>query len=169
MKEKSSLFIERLKATVFGAVIFVMDLEGRVLTVKELENKASTGKSVGQASCVSETAEPGELPQSNITRAFTEELGIATDRFSEVLDFMDYTLRETSYIPGVKNTKGVWATVLKITCTDPEKLMSLIGSDKKPDGVEVIGFKTRQEFEALDLRPGVRNIMNKFGDEIFAK
>ena len=169
MTENLSLTAERFKATVFGVVVFVMDPCRRVLTVKELENKAATGKSAGQASCVSETAEPGELAQSNISRAFTEELGIASERFSEVLDFKDYALWETSYIPGVKNTKGVWATVLKITCTDPEKLMSMVGSDKQPDGVEVVGFKTRQEFEALDLRPGVRNIMNKFGDEIFAK
>jgi len=63
--------------------------------------------------------------------------------------------------------EGVWASVVIIKCKDSNLFMELAGRSGGIDGVSPIGFLPRKDFENLNLRQGVRNIINKFGDTIF--
>lgn len=163
MPEMSSLHNERMAATIFGVVIFIVDDNNRVLTLKEKETKESTGKKHGEFACICETKEKDENLPKNSLRALTEELGMSPQHLIDVVDPDSLSVWETGFVT------GAWATVIKLKCKDSNKLLELVGVDSKPDGVEVVGFKDRNEFEHLNLRLGVRNIMNKFGDEIFGQ
>ncbi len=150
-----------MKADIFGAVVFILDKEGRVLTLQEEETNRTTSKKAGQYSCVSETAKKMELPWMNVKRALEEELGMEASCIAQYLDFNVQSVWEAGYVD------GVWATVVKLRCTNPSSLIKMVGSAGKPDGVKIVGFLPRGEFESLDLRPGVRNLVNNFGDDIF--
>jgi hypothetical protein len=60
-----------------------------------------------------------------------------------------------------------------LRCKNSKKFMELVEANKLPennpipDEVRPIGFFSKEEFEKLELRSGVRNIMDKFGEHIF--
>lgn len=163
MTERAQVSKERLSSKRFGVVIFILDSDNRVLTIVEQDNKESTGKVSGKYGCICETREQGEASKDNARRGFVEELGMKAESFADLLSYDDQRTWETKFVD------GVWAAVIVQRCINPDKLMRRIGSNAPPHEVEVVGWKTRDEFEALDLRSGVRNIVNNFGDEIFGK
>jgi len=161
MTENMSLTQERVNSNIFGVALFIVDPQNRVLTFREKETKPSTGKVAGDYSVLCETRKAGEGWLANIRRGLTEELGLREVPLKDIFDFSDRRIWESGFI------SKVWSTVAVLRCNNPSKLEELIGSGGDTNGVEVIGWKTREEFESLPLRMGVRNLMNKFGDNIF--
>lgn len=151
------------QATVFGCVTFIRNPEGQILTFKELEDKPRTGKRIGDFSVLCETREEGESALTNMARGLHEELGIGYDQIESVLDVKNIQTWETGFMP------GVWGDVFLVDCINQPLLDSIIGSARKPDGVEIVGWKTPEEFINSPVRVGVRNIIDKFSDEIFRK
>lgn len=161
MTENLSLTQERANSNIFGVALFIVDPHNRVLTFREKETKPSTGKVAGDYSVLCETRKPGEGWPANIRRGLIEELGLQEIALKDIFDFSDRRIWESGFI------SKVWSTVAVLRCNNPSKLEKLIGSGDKPHGVEIIGWKTKEEFESLPLRRGVRNLMDKFGDDIF--
>jgi hypothetical protein len=161
MTERINLVQERVESTVFGAVVFILNPDGEVLTFRENETKVKTGKKAGDFSVLCETREKGEVAMINAVRGLHEELGIPYSRINELFDLRDARIWETAFMP------GVWATVSVIRCSDPAKLKNAIGTSGIPDGVDIIGWKTRKELEESSVRIGVKNILDKFANEIF--
>jgi len=158
---------ERLSAKTFGVVIFIVDDALQVYVSQELESKPETGKVPGKFGVVSETSDPGEGPYVTMERGIREETRIYDDDLLKVIDHDTYKIWETQFI------EGVWATVFVIRCKNSVEFMRFVDENRLPENnhvkneVKPIGFMSRTEFEALDLRSGVKNIMNKFGDDIF--
>ncbi len=160
-RSELNLSKEREGAVKFGVTVFILDNQDRVLTIKELEDKKSTAKIAGRYSVICETREPNEDWVENLSRGLEEELGISRNRFSDLVDFSEATIWEAGFVA------GVWATVIIIICKNPDLLLKLVGSQTQPDEVEVVGWKSLAEFKSLDLRQGVRNILEKFEGDIF--
>jgi hypothetical protein len=161
MAERPVCHNEWEKYTVSGAMVFIMDPDGRVLTLQETEDKTSTGRFAVEYGVICETSDKHESPNVTLIRGISEELGIRPGSLGDYIDFSTRIMWGSTFID------GVWATVGKFVCKDPEKLIRAIGSNGKTDGVAIIGWKTKEEFKALELREGVKNIMDKFGDLIF--
>jgi hypothetical protein len=161
MIEAQNMLEERRVSQVFGAAVFILDQNHRVLTFVEQEDKPKTGKKIGDYSVLCETSEPRENPTITMLRGMHEELGISVKTIKEVVDLHDVKVWQTGFMP------GVWATVYVVNCKDPEKLESMIGSENLPDGVVMGGWKTQGELESLPIRIGVKNILDKFNKEIF--
>ncbi|HKC04691.1 MAG TPA: NUDIX hydrolase [Patescibacteria group bacterium] len=158
----TSLTREHEVATKFGVAVFILDDKNRIFTTKELENKSSTGKVAGEYSVICETQEPNEDWLENLQRGLEEELGIPRAMFPKVFDLSELIVWESGFVD------GVWATVIKINCKDSDLLIRLIGTLGRPDKMEILGWKTKEEFKGLQLRRGVGNILAKFEDEIFS-
>lgn len=156
-----SLNQERLNSKKFGVAVFIFDGLGRVFTIKEKEGKASTGKKPNEYSVICETRELDEDWIQNTKRGLREELGIPTDQLAEIFDFQSAIVWETGFVD------GAWATVVKLICKEPDLLMNSVGLEREPDMVEIVGWKTKDEFKSLQLRRGVGNILAKFENEIF--
>lgn len=156
-----SLSKEREAAIKFGVIVFILDDQNRVLTIKELGDKKSTAKVACEYSVICETREPNEDWAENLLRGLEEELGISRDRFPGLLDFSEAAVWEAGFVA------GVWATVVIIICKNSDLLLELIGSHTSPDEVEVTGWKSLDEFKSLNLRRGVRNVLGKFEGDIF--
>lgn len=151
---------KRETAKVFGAVIFIIDENGRVYSQIEDKNNESTGKKANEYSVICETRLPNENLWKNAIRGIKEETGIKEEDQFKVLS--EPICWETD---GFKD--GVWATVFKYECKDPELFMKFVCDSKIHDEVVPVGFLPREVFEKLNLRDGVRNIINRFGDTIF--
>lgn len=151
---------ERREATKFGVAIFILDEQSRVLVVKEKTSKAETRRNPGECGVVCETRDPNESMLTNIRRALWEELGLPKDNLGRFFDFSNRAIWETGFVD------KVWATAVIVRCKDPNLLLK---EAKPSDEIEIVGWKTRDEFEQLQLREGVRNILNKFGNQIFGK
>lgn len=152
---------ERRESGTFGAAVFILDDKNRVFTFIEQEDKPRTGKRVGDYSVLCETREPGENSTVNMLRGVNEELGVPYNHIKEIIDLHDVKVWETGFMP------GVWATVYVLRCKDTDKFSQSIGTGGIPDGVTMGGWKTRQELEELPVRVGVKNILDKFAEDIF--
>lgn len=162
---------ERLKYKVFGVVVFILDDKNRVFTLQEMENDEKTGKTPGKYGPICEKRNRIEESwANNMWRAIQEETRIPDDEICKFIDFPYYTPEmklETEFV------EEVCATVIVLRCKDAEKFMEIVNANKLPENnhipeeVRPVGFLSRADFEKLDLREGVRNIMRKFGDEIF--
>jgi hypothetical protein len=154
---------ERENARTFGVVVFIVDGVGNVYTSQENESNEATGKKAGDYSVICETRNYRESWAANMYRGISEESGIPDDKISSVIDFGDYRVWETQF------KDGVWATVVVLKCKDSTQFMSLVGTNGDTDGVKPFGFVPRDRFESLNLREGVRNIVEDYGDWIFSK
>lgn len=156
-----SLTKERREATKFGVAIFITDERNRVLVVKEKTSKPETHRNAGEYGVVCETRDPGEGYTANLMRAFKEELKIPPEKFKDIFDFSDRAIWETGFVD------KVWATAVVVRCKDPKLLLK---EAKPSDEIEIVGWKTLGELNKLSpVREGVRNILDKFGDQIFGK
>jgi hypothetical protein len=169
IKSKISIIMERCikkereNARTFGVVVFIIDDNGRVYTSQENETNEITGKKAGDYSVICETRNYKESWAANLYRGVSEESGIPDDKIQSVIDFGSYRIWETQF------KDGVWSTVAVLKCKDSERFMDLVGTNGDTDGVKPIGFVPRAEFENLNLREGVRTIIEDFGDLIFSK
>jgi hypothetical protein len=166
---------EHLKAEVFGVVLFILDDQNRVFTLQEMEKDKDkrTGKYPGKYSVICEKRRSRQEKWAvNMFRAIQEETGISDDNIYKLINFpvgVPERLLETQF------TDTSWATVIVLRCKDAEKFMKAINENKLPkenhvlNEVRPVDFLSRSEFEKLDLRIGVRNIMDKFGDDIFGR
>lgn len=129
-----------------GVVAFIFSTEGRILTIRELKQKEETGCNPGQYSVLCETSEDDELPIATLLRGVKEELGYAGE-----FEYLCYQgLHE--FISGI----GAHVYVLQVREEFP--------FSPHPDfinEVEIAGWYDLEEFEKLNLRAGVRNILNK--------
>ena len=162
---------ERKTLITHGVVVFILDKDNRVFTLQEMENDNATGKVPGEYGPICEKRNDiQESWAANMWRAIGKETRIPDDMINQVITF---PYSEPERIWGTEFTKSSWATVIILRCDNAHLFMKVVEENKLPeenhvkDEVRPIGFKTREEFEALDLRSGVRNIMNKFGDDIF--
>jgi hypothetical protein len=162
-KERKAVNEEHRLAERFGVAVFIIDPEGRVYTQLEMEEDILTGKKPGEYSVICEKRKPAEGWNENIIRGISEETGISKDKQASILKFDEAIFWETGFVD------KVWATVTLIPCDHPGEFMKMVRGSKSTDGVEPVGFLTRDEFEKLDLRPGVRNIIDKYGSLIFNK
>ncbi len=160
-KEQPRVSEERQKAEKLGVVVFIIDPDGRVYTQVEEEKDVLTGKKPGEYSVICEKRNPYEGWSDNIIRGIYEETGITKDKQTSVLNFSEAVIWETGFVD------KVWATVMVIPCSRPDEFMAMVRAGLGTDGVRPVGFLPRDEFENLDLRAGVRNILNKFGSSIF--
>lgn len=162
MAEKTALDLtkERREATKFGVSIFILDERNRVLVVKKKTPNTETHKKPGEYGVVCETRDPNENMLTNIRRALWEELGLPKNNLGKFFDFSDRAIWETGFV------ERVWATTVVVRCNNSELLLE---EAKSSDEIEIVGWKTRDELEELPLREEVRNILNKFGDQIFGK
>jgi hypothetical protein len=161
--EKRHIRDERKEAETFGVAVFIIDNNGRIFTLREDGENVKTGKKAGEYGVVCETARQGETPDSNFWRGLGEELGIPDSIYPKIIDFSDYRIFETGF------KDKVWATVVVLHCKNPDLFTNSVGKTGETDGVEPVGFLSRQDFSKLNLRQGVRNILDKFGDDIFEK
>ena len=162
-KEQLGVSEERQKAEKLGVVIFIIDPSGCVYTQIEEEIDNVTGKKPGEYSVICEKRDESEGWRENITRGINEETGIPEDKQTSILDFDKAVIWETGFID------KVWATVMVIPCSLPEEFMAMVLNGSGTDAVVPVGFLPRDEFENLDLRAGVRNILDKFGTYIFKR
>lgn len=152
--------IEEERPLIHGVVAFIIDDQGRILTVRETENKASTKKTIGEYGVICETSNQLEEPCETFRRGFEEELGVSIDGLKTIIDLQPVEVFKTTFVQGVVATVGVFI------CRDPDGLRKLIEIGSKSDGVEVVGWKTPDEFSVLNLRQGVRNIYNNSRQKI---
>jgi hypothetical protein len=165
------LWEERRKSNIFGVVLFILDDQNRVFTLQEMEADEKTGKIPGKYGVICEKRTGSEESwAANMWRAIQEETKIPDSEICNVIDFPYPTperLFETQFV------EGVWATVVVLRCKNSKKFMELVEANKLPennpvpDEVRPIGFLSKEKFEKLELRSGVRNIMDKFGENIF--
>ena len=159
---KLGVTLEREKASRFGVVVFIVDDDNRVLVIQDLTSKSTTARKEGEFSVVCETREEGEDWGLNFVRGLREELGIKNKvNLDSIFDYQKMAVWETGFVD------GVFATVAKLRCSNPDKLLEVARGSKE---VKVIGWKTREKFEGMKpRREGVVNIMNKFANDIFGK
>lgn len=137
-----------------GVVVFIINNEGQVLLLQEKISKASTAKRVGEYGVLCETSEDGESWAETTMRGFREELGIDDQRASELLkvDSQNTFLGEGLFI------EGVLARVCVVNWNgDRENALKLSGDGE----VVVVEWMKIQKLSALNLRQGVRNILNQ--------
>lgn len=161
MEKVLGLRKERELSKTFGVVIFIVDDQKRAYVAQEKDKNEITGKTPGEYGVICETRNARESWPANMWRAIGEETNIPDDKFDFVIDFENYRVWETEFID------KVWATVIVLRCKDPNLFMELMGRGNLPEEVIPLGFLSRPEIEKLNLRPGVRNVMNKFADDIF--
>lgn len=137
-----------------GAVVFIVDSEGRLYTQMEMEDRASTGKKIGEYSTICETRLPNEKWHENVIRGILEETGIDIGQLPLVLNFSKSKTWEAQFI------KGADASVVVIPCTNTEMFLSLVNKSSEHDGVVPIGFLPYQDFVKLNLRQGVKNVLS---------
>lgn len=152
---------EQKYAQTLGAVVFIVDNEGRIYTQMETESRESSGKKAGEYSTICETKLPGEKWQENVIRGILEETGIDIGQLPLVLKFSGAKSWEAKF------TEGVSASISIIPCRDSERFLRLASQAHNHDGVIPIGFVSREDFQKLNLRQGVRNILESSGDLIF--
>lgn len=153
---------ERESAKTFGVVVFIVDKNGNIYTSQENESNPATGKKKDDYSVVCETRNYRESWAANLYRGILEETGIPDNKLSSVIDFEDYRIWETQF------QDKVWSTVAVLKCKDSVRFMNLVGTNGDTDGVKSIGFMPKDQFENLNLREGVRNIIENYGDWIFS-
>ena len=152
---------ERAEAKKFGVVVFILDGNNMVYTLQEEEERCDTQKQEGQFGVVCESAQSEELPYANFWRGLREEVGLPEETYTKILDFSNYRVFEAGFV------EKVWATVVVLRCNDKNLFMQQVGAAQELDKVRPVGFLSRGDFSDLNLRPGVRNILEKFGDQIF--
>lgn len=153
------LIKERKEAEIVGVVIFILDQDNRVLVVRENTLKAETHRNVGEYGVICETRNPNESMLGNIRRALWEELGLPKDNLGKFFDFSDRKIWETGFVG------GVWATTVVVKCRNSELLLK---EANPSDEIEIIGWKTRDEFRKLTpIRKGVLNILDKSEKNVF--
>ena len=152
---------EQKYAQTLGAAVFIVDNENRVYTQMETESRKSSGKKAGEYSTICETKLPGEKWHENVIRGILEETGIDIEQLPLVLKFSGAKSWEAQFAEGVK------ASITIIPCRDSERFLRLTSQAHNHDGVIPIGFVSREDFQNLNLRQVVRDILENSGDLIF--
>lgn len=137
-----------------GVVAFVINDDGEVLVVQENSSKVSTAKEAGECGVLCETSEGDESWMETLMRGFREELGIDGQKASELLriDSDNNFLGEGLFV------EGILARVCTVSWRGPkEEALKLSGDGE----VSVVGWLRIEDLSALNLRPGVRNILNQ--------
>ncbi|MGB6839248.1 MAG: NUDIX domain-containing protein [Microgenomates group bacterium] len=138
-----------------GVVVFICDLNGEVLVVKEKLSNPDTGKEVGSYAVLCETSESEEGWNETVMRGSKEELGIdiyQSDKLFKI-DPKHCLLGESLFV------EGVLARVAIIYYTrGKETLLSLV-----PESGEVVvaGWERPRELLSYPLRLGVRKILEE--------
>ncbi len=137
-----------------GVVAFVINNDGEVLVVQENSSKASTVKKAGECGVLCETSEGDESWMETLMRGFREELGIDGQNARELLEIDS----EENFLGEGLFVEGVLARVCTVGWRgSKEEAMKLTGDGE----VRVVGWSRIEDLSALNLRPGVRNILNQ--------
>lgn len=155
-----SLKEERRNAKTLEVVVFIIDKSGKVYTIKEKKKNENTGKKNGDYSVICESRAYRESWSQNLMRGITEETGMSEVAMRSAINFDNYRIWEAQF------KDGVWATIVVLDCPDSEKFMKAVGKEQDPDGVESVGFISGKDFLKLNLRQGVRNIVDRFSENI---
>lgn len=141
----------------FGVVVFVRDLEGKVLVLRENESKSVTGKNAGEYSVLCETGEVGESWGETVVRGIEEELGVLENDQQRFFGFeKECYLGETVFV------EGVLARVATVYFTGPtEKFTSGLNLGE----VTIEGWKSLEQLAGYPLRRGVQKVLKEVLDQ----
>lgn len=137
-----------------GVVAFVINDTREVLVMRENSSKASTAKEAGECGVLCETSEGDESWMETLMRGFREELGIDGQKVSELLKIDP----DNNFLGEGLFVEGVLARVCTIGWRGSrEEALKLTGDGE----VSVVGWSRIEDLSTLNLRSGVRNILNQ--------
>ena len=149
-----------LKIPKVGVAMLIFNDKGELFMIKENSFKSETGRVKDQTGIPCETSEPGESFWLTYLRGLKEEAGVHRGH----VKLFDWNT--VSYLGLWDFVPGVYAHVISVTCIDSERLgQSCL---KNGDGeVEPVGwFKPANLVTDPNLRIGVRNILEKYINQI---
>ncbi len=153
-KKLTSEAIARLSYQKVGVVVFVVSNDGEVLLLREYTSKTSTAKHTGEYGVLCETSEDGECWAETMMRGFREELGINDQKANELLKIDS----DRTFLGEGLFVEGVLARVCIVGWNgSKEEALKLSGDGE----VDVVGWSKVRDLSALNLRKGVRNILNQ--------
>lgn len=139
-------------------IALLVSHEEKILVVREMTNKPSTGKTAGELSIVCETRDSkSEDIRDTLLRGIKQELGIKGDEIYRYFDrFSEISMGKCLFTP------GTLAHIYKIKCIDPDGVASKI--NKYGDGeVKFVGWWSLDQLANPQngnvVRPGVSNVI----------
>jgi isopentenyldiphosphate isomerase len=136
-----------------GVVVFIFDPDDNVLVTKEVTAQESTGKSVGDYGVLCETTEPGEFVATTVIRGIREELGVEEEQQETKFSIS----QENGYLGETIFIEGVLARVFLLHANESYNFSP---SQEFSDEVEIAGGFSLNELSVLQLRSGVRNVLD---------
>ena len=135
-----------------GVVVFIFNPNGNVLVTQETMSRESTGKSVGDYGVLCETTEPGEFVATTVVRGVSEELGVEEIQQAAMFTFNP----ENCYLGETMFIEGVLARVFVLHANESYDFRP---NQEFSDEIEIAGWFNLQELSDLQLRPGVKNVL----------